>query len=568
MSNQRVIHQADLRTIETNLGRLNHSVEHVYHYVMELQKKVKNTDQKLEKLSNDFYNYLQDKLKMEQLQLAETRLIRVRQMVEKEFGHYDEIRRRATGMIQAVETGVVRDEIVRNSTEELMIGAPKYWLAPCLVALSAWISDKRELAERALQEALKRDHEKTSLFFALVTRRTERVDASIQWLEHYFQLQDPFALDREVIILIDAFTNGIFVPGARKRCEQQMESWMNDISQMGGSNFLHDWVEVLQQFVPSSPQKSDYPYLEKHSPSWKQLDQSMREAKSHARILEFLTQVFTGDLQTVQKVKDAVDEILNRLVTGFDEEELSIREEDRRLSLIIASEGDREEAERKFNHEKAAWYQKFHFKDVLKTLVFSPQAITATKASQRFAIAFCKDWIKQAYQDFTAGNRKRFPTEVTLKIQGWEGKTRDGSNQEELLYLLFDYIEKQALKSKSYTKIKTKHYLIATISGCISLIGLGLSFFFPIGFLLFLLGLIGPAWLFITWMRSKRYYQRHIKQMKEDAKNKLLACLAEVVDWRREYEKEDKKSEEVVDYLANIQKEQYMQSAYDKVRAF
>ena len=419
-----------------------------------------------------------------------------------------------------------------------------------------------------MQEALKRDHEKTSLFFALVTRRTERVDASIQWLEHYFQLQDPFALDREVIILIDAFTNGIFVPGARKRCEQQMESWMNDISQMGGSNFLHDWVEVLQQFVPSSPQKSDYPYLEKHSPSWKQLDQSMREAKSHARILEFLTQVFTGDLQTVQKVKDAVDEILNRLVTGFDEEELSIREEDRRLSLIIASEGDREEAERKFNHEKAAWYQKFHFKDVLKTLVFSPQAITATKASQRFAIAFCKDWIKQAYQDFTAGNRKRFPTEVTLKIQGWEGKTRDGSNQEELLYLLFDYIEKQALKSKSYTKIKTKHYLIATISGCISLIGLGLSFFFPIGFLLFLLGLIGPAWLFITWMRSKRYYQRHIKQMKEDAKNKLLACLAEVVDWRREYEKEDKKSEEVVDYLANIQKEQYMQSAYDKVRAF
>ena len=113
-------------------GELNHSVEHVYHYVMELQKKVKNTDQKLEKLSNDFYNYLQDKLKMEQLQLAETRLIRVRQMVEKEFGHYDEIRRRATGMIQAVETGVVRDEIVRNSTEELMTRSSEILAGPLL----------------------------------------------------------------------------------------------------------------------------------------------------------------------------------------------------------------------------------------------------------------------------------------------------------------------------------------------------------------------------------------------------------------------------------------------------
>ena len=52
-----------------------------------------------------------------------------------------------------------------------MILAPRYWLAPCLIALSAWINDNKELADKALKEALKRNEEKTTLFFALVSRR-------------------------------------------------------------------------------------------------------------------------------------------------------------------------------------------------------------------------------------------------------------------------------------------------------------------------------------------------------------------------------------------------------------
>lgn len=566
MSQSRIIHQADLRAIETNLSTINHSIEHVYHYVMELQKKVQTTDQKLEKLSNDFYKFLQEKLKMEQLQLAETRLIRVRQKVEKEFGHYDEIRRRATGILQAMETGVVRDEIVRNSTEELMLGAPKYWLAPCLVALSAWISDNRELAERALQEAIKRDKVKTSLFFALITRRAERIEASMRWLEYYFQLQDPFALEREVIILIDAFTNGVFDPGARKRCEEKMIQWLNDIRQMGGANYLSDWTEIFKQFIPKTQQQSDYPYLEKYSPTWQQLEQSLAAAKSHKHILAFFNQIFSGELQTSQKIEDAVDQILDRLVTGYDEEELAIREEDRRLSLIIDAEGDREEAEKKFKHEQSAWYQKFHFKDVLKALVFSPQAINATKSSQRFAVAFCKDWVKQAYQDYTAQNRKNYPNEVALHIHGWQGTTRDGSNQDELLKDLFHYLEKNATKKKGYKKVGKKHFLIAAIGGFVSLLGLGLSFFFPIGNLLFLLGLVGPIWLVFAFYRARRFYRRHLKQEKEEAKNKLLACLAEVVDWRREYEKEEKQHEEVIEYLSGIQQKHYVQASFDHAR--
>lgn len=566
VSGQRIIYQADLRTIEGNLTNLSHSVEHVYHYVMDLQNKMQNTDQKLEKLSNDFYSYLQSELKMKQLQLAETRLIRVRQKVAKEFGHYDEVRRRATGILQAVDAGIVPDQVINQVTEELMISTPKYWLAPCLVALSAWISDNRELAEQALQEAIKRDNEKTALFFALVTRRSERLEASNQWLERYFQLQDPFALDREVIILVDAFSNGVFVPGARKRCEQQMQSWYNDISQIAGENHLGDWSDVFNQFIPHT-QENSYVYLEKYSPNWSKLERSLNQAKSHARILSFFQEVYAGSVEPVRKVSEAVDQILTRLMTGFDDEELPVREEDRRLSLIIDAEGDLSEAEQKFSNEQTAWQQKFHFKDMLKTLSFAPQAVQATKATQRFAIAFSKEWVKKAYQDYTANHRLEYPTEIELKIQGWTGKTRDGSNQVELVHSLLEQMEKEAKKNNPHAKVGKKHWIAAGMGALISAVGIGLSFFFPIGYLLFFLGLLGPAWLVLAQMRANRAYDHHKKQVQEEAKNRLLACLAEVVDWRREYEQEDKKYEDVINFIDSIQKEQYIEASFDQARA-
>ena len=49
-----------------------------------------------------------------------------------------------------------------------MISTPDYWLAPVLVALAAWINNNRDLAERAIREAVKRDNEHTSLAMALI----------------------------------------------------------------------------------------------------------------------------------------------------------------------------------------------------------------------------------------------------------------------------------------------------------------------------------------------------------------------------------------------------------------
>jgi hypothetical protein len=81
---------------------------------------------------------------------AKQNVVMLEQEIEKEFGYYDKVRKHTVGIIQATDINVVRKETIANATEELMISAPRYWLAPALIALSAWLSDNKELAERAL----------------------------------------------------------------------------------------------------------------------------------------------------------------------------------------------------------------------------------------------------------------------------------------------------------------------------------------------------------------------------------------------------------------------------------
>jgi hypothetical protein len=80
---------------------------------------------------------------------------------------------------------------------KLMLSAPGYWLAPCLVALAAWINDESELADRAVREAIKRNDEKTSLLFALICRRADRKSASLKWTQRYLANQDEENLDHK-----------------------------------------------------------------------------------------------------------------------------------------------------------------------------------------------------------------------------------------------------------------------------------------------------------------------------------------------------------------------------------
>ncbi len=159
MSDQ-IISSANLSYIENNLNHIARSLDNVHQNLDVVNSTVTDVDQNVRvvydeigKLANDFNEFVLIQVRANRLGEAERQLGLVRQELESKYGHYAAIRKATTGILQADDLGIIKKETITNTSEELMLSAPGYWLAPCLVALAAWINDQPELAERALKKA-------------------------------------------------------------------------------------------------------------------------------------------------------------------------------------------------------------------------------------------------------------------------------------------------------------------------------------------------------------------------------------------------------------------------------
>ncbi|MBO1001864.1 hypothetical protein ACFSKI_11275 [Pseudogracilibacillus auburnensis] len=560
---ERVIRTADLRNMESYLNNLGNSVNIVAGQIENVGADLNNTKNTLDQLINEFHQFVRSDQLQKNVQLAETRLVKVRQELETEYGHYGDVRRRVNGILQAVDTSLIKKETIENASEDQMLAAPRYWLAPCLIALSAWINDNKELAEKAMNEAIRRDNEKTALFFALVTRRGARYKASRKWLENYFGLQDPHQLEREIVVLIDGFTNGIFGPDARIKCGKKVESWIEELSQKVG--FVEEQREQWKVALESKSKKVDeelYPYLREFGKNWGEIEQSLEGVKLHKIIADYFQDVFAKEVTPVKSIAVAVDALLDTLVSRFDDEELPLRRDERLLSLVIQENGDQERAEKLFEEEKVIENQ-ISFTQLLTNFSIHPEVSNASIATQKFSISLSKDWIKSAHEDLTAENRANVPIDINLSIDQWEGVTQDGTNEEELIVSINNHVEKRRNAALSKVKLGVQHWA-GLIGGILfTLTGFGVPFLFILAGFCYLYFYLGRRNL----RSRKAHISSEFDQLSKYCTENLRASIAEVVDYRRDYKENDANAQLVTEFLDGISPEQYTFSSFDSARS-
>ncbi|RAV04172.1 hypothetical protein [Paenibacillus sp. YN15] len=569
MSNERIIHHADLSRIESSLNGLqvellgvSHQVSVVDNNVQVVHQEVTGTQQKLDALTKEFHDFVRKDMLFKELQLAETRIVKIRQEIKSTYGHYDEVRRRVTGILQAVDVRLVKKETIENATEELMLAAPRYWLAPCLIALAAWLNDNKDLADRAMMEALKRDDEKTSLFFALVTRRGARYKASRQWLDRYFGLQDPYELEREVVILIDGFTNGIFGPESRIQIDKRIDAWIEELSEQAG--FVEEQSKQWRVAMEAKIKKLDeeaYPYLRQYSQTWPQLEESLKGAKLHNTIHDYFSNILNRQITPHASIAIAVDALLDTLVTQFDSEELPLRKEERLQTLIIEEQGDRNTAQIRFNAEKAL-EEKISFTQLLTNFAMNPEVSHSTLASQKYAIALSKDWIRQAHDDMTLDNRMKVPPDIHIEIDSWSGITKNGDNEQELMEDLSAHMEKRKNAELSSMRLSFWHWLGLALG----ILAIPAAFAVPI---LFAGTIAGVVYFTVNWFRLRKAKEQLVEdyaKLLAHCQEILRAVLSDAVDWRREYASEDGKAAKVTELLGAIEPDQYAFANFDTAR--
>jgi len=549
-----------LNRIQQNIEIVNSNLDVVHGRIEDVAGEQRLTKDRVELLHAEFKDFVAADLKDKARQYAATELVRVQQEIEQRFGHHDIVRRATTGILQATDVQIIRQNTMHMVTEQLMITTPSYWLAPALVALTAWIKDDRLLAEKASAEAIHRDDNKTSLFFSLVCRRARRVDAATRWLGRYFQMQNPLAIDREVVVMLDGLANGVFGGSALTTCSDIIEQWLAELAEQAGfiDEQIKRWAAHLDVMAPR-PKDMDYPTLRQYSPTAPLLLASLCAARRNQVIHNFFSTLFTGALPISPTIESAVDSLLDSLVTNFDDEELPLRREKRMLELIKLEDGDKGIAQKRYDAEVEIYEEKTSFAALLTSSAINPEQLGATRATQRYAVSRSRQWILGAHSDLVARDRMQTPQRADLAIASWKGASADGSNEPALTQDLRHHYNGRIETAVASAKL-TPGAWIVLIAGV--LIGL-LIMIQGGGAILFGLVIACAAAAYFYWKykdldRVREEARQSLEKEHEQAAAVLKACLAELADYRREVAVEDSRSVAVTHLLESLSSPQFV----------
>ena len=558
----KLISRADLSLIERSLSNLAGSIDYVNNRVDQVDDNVKIVYNEVEKLANEFREYVEMQSLANRKAEAKMNLSAIRDKLKDNFGHYDVVRRTATGILQANDLAIVKSSMLSHVTEKQMIETPNYWLTPCLVALSAWINDDKALAERALAEGIRRNDEKTSLFFGLICRRIGRESSSLKWFARYLEAQDEEKLDRKAVIVLDAFASGLLGNDTENFVYQQIQEWMSNLEAKPGftEKQLDNWKNAINsKRVPL--QKGLYPYLEKYSNTWDNLKDVLEGANLNNDLYEYFKKVFEQKEET-KKLKVELDKILDSLVTEFDEEELPLKREEQFEELVVKYNGSESRANAQMALEKSVYDDYRDFMQLLTDASMNPEESKSSVATQKFATALSRNNIVTAFNDVVAQNRMNVPYEIEINVDTFNDKTQDGEDEEEILDRFEKLVEQEKQTELSKVKLSIFEQFCLYGGGVILLYGIIKSFADKSFALITIILGIGSIVYHITAKQKIKKLIDKINnayaQKLESGKQIIRATIAEIVDFRVEFTEKDAESKKVLDFFEQIKPEEYI----------
>lgn len=558
----KLISRADLSLIERSLSNLAGSIDYVNNRVDQVDDNVKIVYNEVEKLANEFREYVEMQSLANRKAEAKMNLSAIRDKLKDNFGHYDVVRRTATGILQANDLAIVKSSMLSHITEKQMIETPNYWLTPCLVALAAWINDDKALAERALAEGIRRNDEKTSLFFGLICRRIGRENSSLKWFARYLEAQDEEKLDRKAVIVLDAFASGLLGNDTENFVYQQIQEWMSNLEAKPGftERQLDNWKNAINS--KRVPLKSGlYPYLEKYSNTWDNLQDVLEGANLNNDLYEYFKKVFEQKEET-KKLKVELDKILDSLVTEFDEEELPLKREEQFEELVVRYNGSESKAHAQMTLEKSVYDDYRDFMQLLTDASMNPEESKSSVATQKFATALSRNNIVTAFNDIVAQNRMNVPYDIEINVDTFNDKTQDGEDEEEVLNRFENLVEQEKQTDLSKLKLNMFEQFCLYGGAAVILYGIIKSFMDKsFAFITIILGIGLIIYHFTAKQKVQKLIQKTIEkyaQKLESGKQIIRATIAEIVDFRVEFTEKDAESKKVLDFFEQIKPEEYI----------
>jgi hypothetical protein len=402
-----------IRAIDT----VSRQVEMVSTDVGAVRSDLATTTSELSELRRRFDEFVQSAQLTANLQRSETKLSGLKDDLDRAFGHHRIVRRTSIGILQAFDIGNVSNSTVTQVSEELMIQTPRYWLAPAIVALAAWSKDDESIAVTSVQEAFARDQRKASLFFALVMRRQGRNDISVRWLRHYLVGLDPRGLGRDFAIIFEAAAQGAFGPEGAAFISERLSSWNTMLRQ--DVELLDDQVTRWKNYLATHRQHlagDEFENLRQLSPDFSAIEDLLESASALPEAIDSFEA--TRERSTLSKftIEDLLDEILEVLVTEYDEDELPLRREIAFHEAVVEENGDLDRARGRADVAVEALTETIDALSLQTMIAMRPDELGVSPRTQQIAIGTSRGDVESGISRFTAEYRQRLVSSITIEL--------------------------------------------------------------------------------------------------------------------------------------------------------
>lgn len=540
------ISAANLDTIERNLGAVANELSGVINNVSSVNTQVNKVEEQVATLNDEVKNLVKEIRETTIITNARQSIMYNNAEIEKKYGYYDKVRRTTESLMDAIENSNISIASLINLKEELILHNPNYWLANALASLTSWVLNDRENTEKELNNALKKDVKKTSLFFCLINHKLGRTTTSINWLKKYLSEEDPTNLDRDFITIIDLVTTGSFGNEAKKIVLDKVDVWFNRIN--SNSQIQAKQLSFWEEYI-SSKEESDIrmPYLEIYTPDISILKNNLTISSSYLNVLSELESITYSN-----KSNKKINEVLNNLIYEYETNEQKYQLDNLKNNLIISCNGNREEAERLFKKEQSVYEEETDLLTLLSNIIIYKELYKVSSETQKLALALMKNYIINVYE---AKNKKIDNNTFNIVIGEFTTTTTDGTNGNEIKSEINTYINN---KFNSEDKDLIITLLIINIVG---IIGIFITLNNKIlSTILILIIIVGNIILF--YKLNKRNALRNLEKnkMKTSLWNSTEKVLAETIDYKNMQKEDEQHYYELINFLSNLKADNYINS--------
>lgn len=447
--------RSTLSGIERGIGELRSIVSHLVDSVRKTAALQDKLQGELSALRQQVSAYITEDRLIQNKLFAQAALIDVRGQLDREFGHYEAVRRSAIGMLHAMDATIASDATLQQAAEQLMIDAPSYWLAAALVALVAWMRDSRADAERAVVDAMNLDSCKSELFFSLVETRYVRQNAAARWMYEYIRALDCRSLTTDFAVVLDAVERGAFGRLARDDVRSACIGWCEQLKQereLTGRQ-VADWRAFIDNQRQNLNDEFDLlPKLYSGSDWNKKLDW-LDAATAFGQMDRWVRERFAATSARGEDLGASIDDILRSLVKEYDRSEASLLRLAKGWQAVIKHPGDSAKATRKSSRKMSDSPVESDFLALVTKVALSQIDISISVPTSQFALTLSRNFIEQAIEELRENSRSSRPDFIAVEIDGWRRAVRSDDDAIMLVREYSDFVDREMLRD--IDKVKT-----------------------------------------------------------------------------------------------------------------